>query len=291
MKKTDIVQRFLFDDLPIRGEIVQLENSWQQITENCNYPKHLQELLGQFTTAAVLLSSTIKYDGSLILQVQGKGPVKLLVAESTSNRNIRAIAKWDGELATNDLDKLFQGSNLVITINKNNEKERYQGIVELVGNKISAVIENYLDKSEQLPTRIWLAANGERVSGLLLQQTSTDIGDDIDAWNRITQLGSTIKDEELLKLTSEKILVRLFHEEALRVFEPNRVAFSCTCSRESVIKTLRMIGPKEVASILTEQENIQVNCEYCNQEYIFDAVDAEQLFASESQDQSNKTKH
>lgn len=291
MKKTDTVQRFLFEQLPIRGELVQLEKSWQQITENRHYPETLENLLGQFTAAAVLLSSTIKFDGSLILQTQTDGPVSLLVAESTSKRNIRATAKWRGELQTNDIQTLFNGGNLVITINKKNDKERYQGIVELAGDKISSVIEHYLDSSEQLPTRIWLAANNQYTSGLLLQKIPGQTDEDIDAWNRIQQLASTIKDEELLKLSPDEILHRLFHEETIRVFEPERVAFSCSCSRESVGKTLRMIGAKEVNSILVERETVEVHCEYCNQNYSFDRVDIEQLFASATPEQGSSTKH
>lgn len=291
MKKTDIIQRFLFDQIPIRGELVQLESSWQQVTENRNYPDTIQNLLGQFTAAAILLSSTIKFDGSLILQAQTDGSISLIVAEATSNRNIRATAKWRGEIQTKDLKKLFNGGNLVITINKKNEKERYQGIVEIVGDKISAVIEHYLDNSEQLPTKIVLAANNKFSAGLLLQKIPGETEDDVDAWNRITQLGTTIKDEELLNLSPEKILHRLFHEETLRIFEPERVAFSCSCSRDTVVKTLRMIGPKEVNSIIAERSLVEVRCEYCNQQYTFDKVDVEQLFASASQGKTSPTKH
>lgn len=291
MKKTDTVQRFLFEKLPIRGELVLLEKSWQQITEGRSYPEVLRDLLGQFTAASVLLSSTIKFDGSLILQIQTAGPVSLLVAESTSKRNIRATAKWRGDLQPGDIQALFNGANLVITITKKNEKERYQGIVELTGNNISSAIEHYLDNSEQLPTKIMLAANSEHVSGLLLQKTPGDAGEDADAWNRIQRLGATIKDEELLTLSPEDILHRLFHEETIRVFEPERVAFSCSCSRESVGKTLRMLGAREVNSILIERKNVEVHCEYCNQKYSFDRVDIEQLFASSTPDQGNATKH
>jgi molecular chaperone Hsp33 len=291
MKKTDTVQRFLFEQLPIRGELVQLEKSWQQITEGRDYPDILRDLLGQFTAAAVLLSSTIKFDGSLILQAQTDGPISLLVAESTSKRNIRATAKWRGELNSNELDTLFNGGNLVITINKINEKERYQGIVELIGKKISTVIEHYLDSSEQLPTRIWLAAGSNNASGLLLQKIHGDAGDDIDAWNRIQQLGSTIKEEELLNLNPQKILHRLFHEETIRIFDPERVAFSCSCSRDSVGKTLRMLGAKEINTILEERNTVDVHCEYCNQKYVFDRVDVEQLFASSSPDLGTLTRH
>lgn len=291
MKKPDIVQRFLFDRAPIRGELVQLEKSWQQITENRKYPDILQELLGQFTAAAVLLSSTIKFDGSLILQVQTTGPVSLLVAESTSKRNIRATAKWRGEILTNDLSTLFNGGNLVITINKKDEKEKYQGIVELVGDKIATVIEHYMGNSEQLLTRVWLAANNERTAGLFLQKTRGGADSDLDAWDRVTQLAATIKDDELLNLSPKEILHRLFHEETLRVFEPKRITFNCSCSRESVGKTLRMLGAKEINSILAERESVEVHCEYCNREYIFDKVDVEQLFASENQDKTSTTKH
>ncbi len=291
MNQADEVQRFLFEYAPIRGEIVQLENSWQQIVQGRNYPVILQKLLGQFTAAAALLSSIIKFDGSLILQVQTDGPVSLLVAEATSNRNIRATAKWKKEILTEDLRTLFNSGNLVITISSKNGKEKYQGIVELIGGKISTVLEHYMEKSEQLPTHIWLTANEQRASGLLLQKVPGTKGDDGDIWNRIVQLAATIKDDELLNLTSKEILHRLFHEETLRLFDPERITFNCSCTREKVIRTLRMLGTREVHSILAENEKIQVNCEYCNHEYIFDKVDAEQLFASTTQEKTSQTKH
>ena len=291
MKKADEVQRFLFEHAPICGEIVKLETSWQQVIQGRNYPAVLQKLLGQFTAAAILLSSTIKFDGSLILQAQTSGPISLLVAEATSARNIRATAKWKKKLLAEDLQTLFNGGNLVITISSKNGKEKYQGIVELVGDKISTVLEHYMEKSEQLPTHIWLTANGEYASGLLLQKVPGTEGDDTDMWNRIVQLASTIKDDELLNLASKEILHRLFHEETLRVFDPERITFNCSCTREKVIRTLRMLGHKEVHSILAEKEKIQVNCEYCNQEYVFDKVDAEQLFASATLEKTSQTKH
>ena len=291
MKKADEVQRFLFEYAPIRGEIVQLETSWQQIIQGRSYPAILQKLLGQFTAAAALLSSTIKFDGSLILQAQTDGPISLLVAEATSSRNIRATAKWKNELLTEDLQTLFNGGKLVITISSKNGKEKYQGIVELIGDEISTVLEHYMEKSEQLPTRIWLTANEKQASGLILQKIPGAEGDDVDMWNRIVQLASTIKDDELLNLASNEILHRLFHEETLRVFDPERITFKCSCTREKVINTLRMLGHKEVHSILIEKEKILVNCEYCNQEYVFDKVDAEQLFASATQEKTSQTKH
>lgn len=240
--------------------------------------------------AAALLSATLKFEGSLMIQAQGKGPVPLLVVECSHDRVMRATAKWSYDFKATTLQELIGDGQLVITIDRGNHPERYQGIVELRGSSVSQVLENYLLQSEQLDTHIWLAADDHRAAGLLIQKlpendTSTD------AWETVKHLSATITPDELLSLDPETVIHRLYHEEDVRLFEPETVRFGCSCTRERVINALRTIGYDEVNSIIKEQGNVDIDCEFCGQHYQFDAVDVEQIFASTIFKQIPRTQH
>ena len=291
MHSSDIIQRFIFEHHPIRGQIVRLNATYQAVLKRHEYPQPIQVLLGEAMASAALLSATIKFDGSLILQAQGKGPINMLVVESTSKRHLRGLVHWSGDVDEEDrLDAMFGGGNLVITINPEGGKERYQGIVELGDQGLAAAVERYFTRSEQLPTQLWLAADGTEACGLLLQHMP-GLDADKDSWNRITTLGATITPHELLSLPAQEIVHRLFHEEDLRIFTPEPTSFRCSCSIESIEAVLRMLGYDEVRTILREEGKISVNCEFCNQHYEFDEVDTEQLFASSSTFHVPPTRH
>ncbi|HTT36262.1 MAG TPA: Hsp33 family molecular chaperone HslO [Burkholderiales bacterium] len=288
---TDSLQRFLFEGAPVRGEIVHLDATWRAVLERHDYPEPLRTTLGELMAAAALLSATIKFTGSLILQVQGSGPVKLIVVECTSDQTMRATAKWDGELPAGGFRALVGNGRFAITIAPNDARQTYQGVVSLEGESVAATLEHYMASSEQLETRLWLASDPNQAAGLLLQRLPGSSAADPDAWNRAVRLGETVTTQELLGLPARQIVHRLYHEEDIRVFEARVVSFRCSCSRERVVNMLRMLGREEVRSILQERGAVDVSCEFCNRRYAFDAVDAEQIFASEVVTRAGSTRH
>jgi molecular chaperone Hsp33 len=287
----DTLTRFLFEHAEVRGEVVRLDATWRAVLANHTYPEPIRNLLGEMMAAATLLAATLKFDGSLIMQMQGSGPVTLAVVECSSDFHLRATAKWRDDLVPGDIAALLGQGKFVITIDPKSSTQIYQGIVALEGTTVAQVLEHYMLQSEQLETRLWLASDGEQACGLLLQRLPEHASADTDAWNRALNLGSTLSAEELLTLPARDILHRLFHEEDLRLFEPRPVSFRCTCSRERVANMLRLLGLDEVHSILEEQGKIAVDCEFCNRHYAFDAVDAEQLFAADVLTQPGSTRH
>ena len=293
MKTTnDTLQKFIFEHLPIRGEIVRLDNVWQNVIDRHNYPPILRDLMGELCAAAALLAATLKLQGSLVLQIHGKGAVKLLVVECSGDLEMRATAKWDGELLQGTLRDLVGDGRFVITLDPKDGNQAYQGIVELEGGSIADILRNYMTRSEQLETRLWLTANDKSAAGMLLQKLpeQTD-SQDGDAWNRVSQLADTLKPEELLTLTADELVHRLYHEEDIRLFDAQSVIFRCTCSRENVARMLRMLGQDEVDSIIAERGNVEVHCEFCNQRYVFDRVDADAVFADIMAISANQTLH
>ncbi|MGB9578108.1 MAG: Hsp33 family molecular chaperone HslO [Halothiobacillaceae bacterium] len=292
MSERDLLHRFIFthaedEYVPgtpqasyaggARGELVQLEAAWQSILSRSDYPPAVARLLGETAVAAVLLAATLKIDGKLTLQVQGEGTVHLLVMQVTSERELRGLARWHGEVEGEGLALMGDG-RLVMTI-ETARGERYQGIVPLEGARLAQALEGYFARSEQLPTRLWLEAGPTRAAGLLVQKMpGHDSAQDDEDWNRIVALSETVSAEELLELPAETLLHRLYHEEDRRVFEPESVRFACSCSRERVAEMLRSLGQDEVEDILAEQGGIEVHCEFCNAGYTFDAVDVAALF-------------
>lgn len=290
MSHRDTLQRFLFQNAPLRGEIVHLDATWQAVQANHDYPPVLRQAMGELMAAAALLAATLKLKGALVLQIQGKGPVSLLVVECTGQLTMRATAKWTGNLPEAGLAELVGNGRFVITLDPKDGKQTYQGIVPLEGDSIAEILQNYMTRSEQLDTRLILAADDRQAGGLLLQKLPEQTGQDADAWARAGHLAATLKSEELLQLPAEEILHRLFHEEDLRLFDAQPVRFHCNCSHESVSGMLRMLGRDEVESILAEQGNIEIHCDFCNRLYAFDPVDAAQLFSEDAIKGSN-TRH
>lgn len=287
----DTLQRFLFENLAVRGELVHLDATWQTVTQQHNFPLPVQKVLGELMSAVSLLMATLKFNGQLIAQIQGDGPVSLMVVEGTSDNTLRATATLKEEHSFSDesLQGLFGDARLVITLEPE-KGERYQGIVALSGDNLASALTDYLLRSEQLETGIWLASDENRSAGLLIQKLPetdktkqysnvVDINE-ADAWNRIQQLSCTIKDEELLNLDAKEIIHRLYHEEDVRMFDVEPVAFRCSCSHERVANMLRSLGADEVHSMIDELKIVEVACEFCNHKYTFDAVDAEQIFIS-----------
>jgi molecular chaperone Hsp33 len=274
----DQLYRFLFEELGVRGEIVTLGASWQRVTAIHDYPTVVAEQLGQALAASLLLSATLKFDGSLILQVQGNGPISMLVAQANDQQTVRGLAHWAGDVAAGDLLALFGDGQLIITI-KPTKGKAYQGIVSLEGSSLSEALESYFAQSEQLKTRLWLAVNGGKAVGFLLQELPALAGKPAD-WDRIEMLANTITNGELLSLSAESIIHRLFHEESVRLYEPQPVEFNCGCSREKVEASLLTVGYEELLSLLEEKGAVETDCDFCNQHYHFDAADIERIFHS-----------
>ncbi len=224
----DSLRRFLFEHAPIRGERVHLDTSWRSVLERHDYPPRLRQMMGELTAAAVLLAATLKLDGSLLLQIQGTGAITLLVVECSGDLALRATAKWEGELE-GSLSELVGDGRFVITLVQKDGKPAYQGIVELEGESVAEILQNYMSRSEQLETRLWLAVDEYSASGMLLQKLPDQAEDDPDAWSRYTQLADTLHEDELMQLSTEALLHRLFHEEDVRLFEAQPVIFNCCC--------------------------------------------------------------
>lgn len=279
MRSHDSLQRFVFDHAPIRGQIVHLDATWRAVLERRDYPALVRDLLGEFMAAAALLTSTLKFEGRMILQAQGHGPIRLLVVECSSERTLRGLAQWEGDIPDGSLTRLLGDGRLVITIEPRKGKERYQGIVELSGDSVAEALENYFTRSEQLATRLWLAANSQQAAGFMLQQLPGGHAED-ESWNRATHLAATLTAPELLDLPVPELLHRLYHEDDVRLFSGAPMSFRCSCSRDRVEGVLRMLGPDEVRSILSERGAVDVDCEFCGGHYAFDPVDCEQLLAS-----------
>ena len=280
MKEQDCIRRFIFEQLGLRGEWVRLQKSWEKTKQHQLLPEPAQELLGQALTASVLLSETIKFKGALILQAQGNGPIKTLVTQTTHDRKIRGLVRCNDQVTEGDLSSLMGEGRLVITVEPE-RGEPYQGIVSLEGNSLSDAICTYFLQSEQLQTRVWLFANETHAAGLLIQELPGQKEYKED-WERVLALANTITKNEMLQLNSEEILYRLFNEEKVRLFEPETIEFSCTCSRNKIEKTLLAMGRSELEDILKERELIEVNCEFCSEYFCFDKIDIENLLTGKA---------
>ena len=294
----DQLQKFMFNTAPVRGEIVTLHNTWREVLTRREYPAPIQALLGEMLAAAALLCANLKFDGTLVMQIMGDGPVKMLVVQCNSDLTLRATAKLTGSVNKHatliELVNAGGAGRFAITLDPHNKmpgQQAYQGVVPLSGPDgplatMAEILEHYMRHSEQLDTRLWLAADRDRVAGMLLQKLPGDGGirphpaeHDADTWERVCHLGSTLKSDELLALDPGTLLRRLFWNEKMSQFEPATARFRCSCSRDKVAGMLRMLGRDEVESILAERGHVEIHCEFCNQRYEFDPVDAAQLFA------------
>lgn len=298
MTDRDSLHAFSFTDFPVRGKLVHLNASWRAVLANKDYPPDVQPMLGQALAASVLLASTLKFDGKLTLQLQSEGALSLLLSQCTSDLHVRGLAHWRedalAELAQGTADMgMLKDGRLALTLEPSGDGQRYQGIVPLEKQSLAGCVEDYFVASEQLPTRLWFAASERQIVGMLLQQMPLEGGRkssavDNDGWPRVQMLAETITDQELLELSDVDILHRLFHEESVRLFSSTPVAFRCSCSSERIRAMLRGLGQEEVRSIVKEQGNVSVDCEFCGRGYTLDAIDAEHLFADDAVDLSQQ---
>ena len=289
----DLLHRFLFESLPVRGHLVRLDASWRAAIEHHDYPQAIGDALGEAMVASVLMAGALKFEGRLSLQFEGPGPVRLLLAQCTHRHAIRGVARHDELRADIAADGLFGGGQLAVTIEQPEGGDRYQGVVPLVAERLSACLEQYFERSEQLPSRMMLTATRDRAAGLLLQRVAVgasgseaENAEADDAWHRLGLLAGTVAARELLDTPSGELLGQLFPEDDIRLFEGTPVYFQCSCSRERVAGILQALGADEVKGLLEERGDVEVRCEFCNRAWRFDAVDVAGLFSAGASQQA-----
>ena len=292
MSKTDnTAQRFIFENTDIRGEIVSLNSSYIDALSSHNYPEVVRRLLGELVASAVLLSTTLKFDGLLTLQARGDGPLNLLMVECTDQRSFRAVAQFKEDIAEAPLPTLLGKASLLITVDPVKGK-RYQGIVPLEKETLATSLEDYFAQSVQLQTRLWLACDGQTASGLLLQAlpASAELSQDVrsESWQRLTSLADTVQNSELLELDHETLLFRLFHEEIVRVFEQEPVRFVCTCSWQRSAKIISTLDRQEIDAIIEEEGQVAMDCQFCNHQYTFNKDDIDAIYEHRFNPDSSK---
>ncbi len=289
----DFLHRFQLERAGVRGALVRLDQTWQRMRAHADYSAPLAELLGQIVAASALFTSAITFEGRLSIHLRDSGALRLLLAECTHDGQLRGIAHMD-DAALQAVPTIEPGARLAITIENAATDARYQGLVQVEDRDLARAFEGYFERSEQLPTRIVLAAVDGRCGGLMLQKIATSNGaptEDEDGWNRIGHLLATLTPEELLDLPPERLLLRLFHEEGVRLQPAQPLVFGCTCSRTRVGDMLRSLGRTESEAVLAEQGTIETTCEFCNRRYVLDAADVAAVFASAPSTGTASTRH
>jgi molecular chaperone Hsp33 len=286
MSGSDRVRRFVLERHPIPGHAVRLENSWLELREHQDYPPVVQQLLGEAVAAAVLLAATLKFSGTLTVQLQGKGLVSLLVAQCTHDFKVRGMARHEPIGGEAGFRSLTGDGQIVVTVEATDRASSYQGVVPISGNSFAESLEAYFIQSEQLPTRVALATTAGVVAGMLVQRVSGEGGKQAavdpaelqSAWMNADHAMAALTGDEIIADDIEERLVRMFGDDAVRVFGGHDVKFECRCSRERVANVLRSLGAEEVRSVIAEQGTCTVTCEFCQKPYKFDAIDVEHLF-------------
>ncbi|MCG9790487.1 Hsp33 family molecular chaperone HslO [Vibrio mediterranei] len=286
------LNRYLFEELSVRGELVQLDSAYQEILSSKEYPAPLQTLLGELLVATSLLTATLKFEGSITMQLQGDGPVSLAVINGDHNQKLRGVARWEGEIADDaSIHDMMGKGYLVITITPD-QGERYQGVVGLEGDNLSEVLEGYFERSEQLKTRLWIrtgeVAGHKHAAGMLLQVMPDGTGSPED-FEHLEQLTNTVKDEELFGLEANELLYRLYNQDKVQLFEPKEVEFFCGCSRERSGAAIVTVAQEEIFDILAQDGEVALHCDYCGSTYAFDEPEIKALYADAQSD--NKTVH
>lgn len=286
---SDQLQRFLFDEFQIRGEIAHAHDSFQEVIKNHNYSTEVSNIIGELLVASCLLTATLKFEGKIAVQLQGEGPLSLAVINTNQNLEVRGTAQVKGNTEGLSFKELVGKGHLMITITPDNG-ERYQGIVALDKDSLSGCLEDYFKQSEQLATRIILFANHTedkaQAAGLLLQTLpAIDEHDHENQFQHVSSLASTIKEEELYNLASNELLYRLYHQEKVRLFEEAPINFKCSCSKERCLASLSSITPDEILDILKENGAIEMHCEYCASDYHFELDDLQILLNDTHQTQ------
>lgn len=288
----NVLNRYLFEDLSVRGELVQLDEAYQQIISSKEYPAAVQKLLGELLVSTTLLTATLKFEGSITIQLQGDGPVSLAVINGDHKQRIRGVARWEGDIADDaGLHDMMGKGHMVITIEPK-VGERYQGVVGLEGDTLAEVLEGYFANSEQLKTRLWIRTGEfegkQHAAGMLIQVMPDGTGSP-DDFEHLEQLTDTVKDEELFSLEANELLYRLYNQDKVRLYEPQPVSFQCGCSRERSGAAIITVEKSEIYDILAEEGSVSLHCDYCGTTYTFDESEITELYTQATPD--NKTMH
>lgn len=284
---TDVLDRFLFENRSIRGEIVSLEKSFQTILDSANYPEPVQLLLGELMVVTSLLTATLKFEGEIALQIQSEGPIKYMIVNSTHEQKMRGVARWDETQANfpSDFNECFIKGILAITLTPK-KGQRYQGMVALDKSSLAECVEEYFLQSEQLLTKVMLSSRvGEqaKASGLLIQivptsSESSNVENNPD-FEHVALIANTVTNNEILSLPHNEMIHRLYHEDVIRIFEPQTVQFSCDCSRERSSGALKSVNKEELLEIVAEDGHIKMDCQFCHEVYLFDEIDIANIHA------------
>ncbi|EKF9627913.1 Hsp33 family molecular chaperone HslO [Vibrio cholerae] len=281
----NMLHRYLFKDLSVRGELVQLDDTYQQMISSQEYPAAVQHLIGELLVATSLLTATLKFEGSITLQLQGNGPVSLVVINGDNNQQVRGVARWKGDIADDaSLHDMLGKGHLVITIEPK-QGERYQGVVGLEGDTLAQVLEGYFERSEQLKTRLWFRVgkhDGKAYAAGMLLQIVPDGKGSAEDFEHLEQLTNTIKDEELFALPAEELLYRLYNQETVQLFTPQQISFRCGCSRERSAAAIVTVAREEINDILAQDGAVALHCDYCGTTYSFDSAQVAELYALSS---------
>lgn len=275
----DSIRRFLFKELNIRGQHIQLDQQWQTMIAERHYPKIITSLLGQLTAITSMLASGLKHDGKVTIQIQGAGPVNLLVVEATDQLQIKGVAKTNGEIPENaSLNQLLGDGKILVTLENKVTDSIFQSYVPREADTVAKIFEEFLTQSDQLPSKLWLAANESGVGGVLIQKLPATDNIDQDGWNRIAILSDTLTDKEIITLNSESLIHSLFHEELIELFEEKNIQYHCPKDNSKIESMLLSLGKEECLKILKEQGEIVIHNEMCNFHARFNQTDIEKLF-------------
>ncbi|GAB6069615.1 Hsp33 family molecular chaperone HslO [Thiomicrorhabdus hydrogeniphila] len=277
------VQRFLFKELNIRGQHIQLQESWQAMIKDRHYPQSIIKLLGELTAVSILLANGMKHKGRITMQIQGSGPITLLVVDVTHDLKIRGVAKTNKDITTEStLDELLGDGQILMTLENTQTEHHFQSYVERQGDSVAQAFESYLSQSEQLPSKLWLAADENALGGVLIQKMPETDGHDEDGWERIMHIATTVQEQELTELPAQELLHRLFHEEVIELFNADNVEYECPQDKERVTNMLLSLGEDEVRKVLKEQGEIVIHNEMCNYHLRFNKEDIDELFANKN---------
>ena len=278
--QTDILNRYLFDNLHARGELVNLSQTFQEIVAPHNYPSGVKNLLGELVAATCLLTATLKFEGEIAVQLQGDGPIGYMAVNGNNLQEMRGIARMTSETDATSLQDLIGKGNMVITIRPKNG-EPYQGVVALEEETLAQCLAHYFEVSEQIPTKIWLFTDEStsQIAGTLIQLLP-DAGDKAQQqadFEHLCQLTNTIKSDEIFSVDSQELLYRLYHQEEVRLFEPQAISYKCSCSEEKCLNAISQIEPSELDNIIVEQGSVSMTCDYCLTTYQFMRPQLEQF--------------
>lgn len=276
---SDIQQRFIFEDAPIRGELIHLQDCYRTIINQRPYPPMVKQLLGEALVACLLIASSIKFKGRLTLQFQGDERLPMLIVQSNERLQVRAHAKFAPNIKNKEYAKAFLNGQMAFTIQQDKQTQAYQSMVPIHSTAMSENITYYFQQSEQVPTHVWLAVRNDVASGMLLQAMPDEKSQiDEDSWDYALAMAQTLTEDELLQLNNITILHRLYHETTLRLFEPRIPEFACQCSEEKMKAVLKMMGKEDIEQLVDERGKVEIQCDFCNKDYQFDAIDVALLF-------------